>query len=169
MVVKNFLNFNIARLGTDHKKNPCHTDLANLTKYSGSGHFHFLERLLEEFARKGDGLTSLASLFLGFLLEVPAFLLATAPWPFRLVRLLLLVVITRPSSSVISSSSVSESLSFGLPGGLSARIALFPTFLIGRKIQSRSPPNDFRNENKSFSPFPIRSFILSPKFSILIR
>ena len=33
-------------------------------------------------------------------------------------------------------------LPFGLPGGLSARIALLPTFLIGLNIQSRSPPND---------------------------
>jgi len=41
---------------------------------------------------------------------------------------------------------VSEPFSFGLPGGLRALIALFPTFLIGRKIQSRSPPNDFKNE-----------------------
>ena len=51
----------------------------------------------------------------------------------------------------------------GLPGGLRARIPLFATFIKGRKLHSCSPPNDFKKENSSFSPLPIRSLTLSPK------
>ena len=57
----------------------------------------------------------------------------------------------------------------GLPGGLRARIPLLATFMIGAKLHSCSPPNDFRNENSRFSPLPIFSFTLSPKSWILIR
>ena len=56
--------------------------LAISTKYSSSGRRYFLDRLLEAFVRKGDGLTSPAILFLDFLLDALALLFATAPFPF---------------------------------------------------------------------------------------
>ena len=80
-------------------------DLNSLKKRS-SGRVYFLDRLLEEFV-----LTSPLTLFLVSFLEVPAFLLANELCPLAFVRRLFRVVITRPSSSEMSSSSEPDSFS----------------------------------------------------------